>query len=107
MLSEMCIERWLTKSWVLLLVGLLTSGVFSCFAQEERPGFKDTPMLPGEKWHVHDPDRPYPPVVTPALRVFTRLRDVHPPTLLFFLMARTWRLGCPERMESWLAPAGR
>ena len=21
-------------------------------------GFKDTPILPGQKWHVHDPDRP-------------------------------------------------
>ncbi len=29
-------------------------------------GFKDTPMLPGLPWHVHDPDRPHPPVVTPA-----------------------------------------
>ena len=29
-------------------------------------GFKDTPMLPGNKWHVHDPDRPHPRVVTPG-----------------------------------------
>ncbi len=29
-------------------------------------GFKDTPMLPGLPFHVHDPDRPHPPVVTPA-----------------------------------------
>jgi hypothetical protein len=29
-------------------------------------GFKDTPMLPGGKWHVHDSDRPQPPVVKPA-----------------------------------------
>ncbi|HTA31467.1 MAG TPA: DUF1080 domain-containing protein [Candidatus Cybelea sp.] len=29
-------------------------------------GFKDTPMLPDGKWHVHDPDRPQPPVVTPG-----------------------------------------
>jgi hypothetical protein len=29
-------------------------------------GFKDTPVLPGLPWHVHDPDRPHPPVVTPA-----------------------------------------
>ena len=26
-------------------------------------GFTDTPMLPGMKWHVHDPDRPHPRVV--------------------------------------------
>jgi hypothetical protein len=29
-------------------------------------GFRDTPMLPGGKWHVHDPDRPAPRVVTPG-----------------------------------------
>jgi len=29
-------------------------------------GFTDTPMLPGMPWHVHDPARPHPPVVTPA-----------------------------------------
>ncbi len=28
-------------------------------------GYTDTPTLPGEKWHVHDPNRPQPPVVTP------------------------------------------
>ena len=29
-------------------------------------GFTDTPMLPGLPYHVHDPARPYAPVVTPA-----------------------------------------
>ena len=29
-------------------------------------GFKDTPMLPGLPYHVHDSDRPRPKVVTPA-----------------------------------------
>lgn len=29
-------------------------------------GFKDTPMLPGLPYHVHDSDRPHPRVVTPA-----------------------------------------
>src|SRR5262245_4525575 len=28
-------------------------------------GFKDTPMLPGLPYHVHDSDRPHPKVVTP------------------------------------------
>lgn len=27
-------------------------------------GFRDTPLIPGTKWHLHDPDRPQPPVVT-------------------------------------------
>jgi len=29
-------------------------------------GYTDTPMLPGNKWHVHDPNRPQPRVVTPG-----------------------------------------
>jgi hypothetical protein len=29
-------------------------------------GFQDTPMQPDGKWHVHDPARPQPPVVTPG-----------------------------------------
>jgi hypothetical protein len=29
-------------------------------------GFTDTPMLPGMPWHVHDPARPRPPIVTPG-----------------------------------------
>ncbi|HZU24562.1 MAG TPA: DUF1080 domain-containing protein [Bryobacteraceae bacterium] len=39
-------------------------------AQEQNHdlGFKDTPMLPGLPWHVHDPDRPHPPVVTPGAK---------------------------------------
>ncbi len=43
------------------------------WAQQQAPknpnpdlGFTDTPMLPGLPYHVHDPNRPHPPVVTPA-----------------------------------------
>jgi hypothetical protein len=34
---------------------------------EKIDGFRDTPMLPGGKWHLHDPDRPQPRVVTPGM----------------------------------------
>jgi len=27
-------------------------------------GYKDTPVIPGQPWHVHDPDRPHPRMVT-------------------------------------------
>ena len=30
-------------------------------------GYKDTPVLPWCGYHVHDPDRPAPPKVTPGL----------------------------------------
>jgi hypothetical protein len=30
------------------------------------PGYDDTPLLPGSKWHVHDPKRPQAPVITPG-----------------------------------------
>ena len=33
---------------------------------QEKPGFRDTPMLPDGKWLVHDSERPQPVVVTPG-----------------------------------------
>jgi hypothetical protein len=51
----------------LALASLLCSGIL--FAQQpEKPvvGYTDTPILPGLPWHVHDPDRPHPKVVTPG-----------------------------------------
>jgi len=41
---------------------------FAFIAQgdDQRPGYKDTPMLPGGLWRVHDSDRPWPEVVTPG-----------------------------------------
>ena len=35
-------------------------------AQVRREGYSNTPILPGQKWHVHDPDRPYPHEVLPG-----------------------------------------
>src|SRR5579872_3701908 len=37
-----------------------------CAQQEKRDGYKDTPLIPGQKWHVHDSDRPYPREVSPG-----------------------------------------
>ena len=47
------------------------AALFFCvvaFAQTQNSdwGYTDTPMLPGLPWHVHDPNRPIPPVVTPS-----------------------------------------
>jgi hypothetical protein len=53
-----------------LLVGgalvLALAGAESATADEPIDGFRNTPMLPGGKWHIHDPDRPQPRVVTPG-----------------------------------------
>lgn len=60
---------------ILSLLPLAVAGMFVAsalgVAQEQgkaRPhvGYKDTPMLPGGKWHVHDSDRPFPKVITPG-----------------------------------------
>lgn len=46
----------------------LTVIPFLASAQKPNPdlGFTDTPMLPGLPWHVHDSNRPHPPVISPG-----------------------------------------
>lgn len=39
---------------------------FAFAIQVKRDGYKNTPILPNQKWHVHDSDRPYPREVTPG-----------------------------------------
>lgn len=54
---------------ILLLCALLLApaALLANSLQEKHPtGYTDTPLLPGTKWHVHDPDRPPPAVVTPG-----------------------------------------
>ena len=46
----------------LLLTGVVSLATSRCLAAE---GYTDTPMQPDGKWHVHDPNRPKPRVVTP------------------------------------------
>lgn len=50
------------------LVAVLALSLAAWGQQKDKPklGYKDTPMLPGGKWHVHDGDRPQPAVVTPG-----------------------------------------
>jgi hypothetical protein len=51
-----------------IAVGLLLLAAAIVAQQTKLPdqGFTDTPILPGLKWHVHDPARPHPPVVAPG-----------------------------------------
>lgn len=36
---------------------------------DDQPGYRDTPVIPGQKWRVHDADRPRPKVVDPGNHV--------------------------------------
>ena len=58
----------------LFVVAVLFLTCAALRAEEPKPdapkphaeGYKDTPMIPGTDWHVHDSDRPQPRVVTPG-----------------------------------------
>ena len=50
--------------WAAAIAAAVAAG--SPVTAQEKPGFKDTPMLPDGKWQVHDSDRPHPTVVTPG-----------------------------------------
>lgn len=60
-MREEAVKRF---AWAAAAAVAVTAG--SPAAAQDKPGFKDTPVLPGGKWKVHDADRPYPSVVTPA-----------------------------------------
>jgi hypothetical protein len=48
------------------LAGAAALGVLTLNLCAAAPGFQDTPLLPGDKWHIHDGTRPQPQVVTPG-----------------------------------------
>jgi hypothetical protein len=50
----------------LAFILLTAAGVFGQQAVNHDLGYDDTPMLPGLPFHVHDPQRPHPSVVTPS-----------------------------------------
>ena len=52
-------------AWV-LLTAIVTFGQGAAPNVNHDLGYDDTPMLPGLPFHVHDPLRPHPPMVTPA-----------------------------------------
>lgn len=53
--------------WIALIVaGVTAASLGIAVVAQQREGYRDTPILPGQKWHVHDPDRPYPHEVTPG-----------------------------------------
>jgi len=59
--------------------GALSLSVAAAEGEKAPVGYTDTPMLPGAKWHVHDPDRPQPKVVTPG-KFSTKKKPGKPPS---------------------------
>lgn len=56
---------------VTLAVAALVATAQQSERRKERtspPGYDDTPVLPGQRWRVHDIDRPQPPLVRPGER---------------------------------------
>ena len=59
-------------SGLLMGTALIVVSIYAFAQNRQGPGvnndlgFTDTPMLPGLPYHVHDPARPYAPVVAPA-----------------------------------------
>jgi hypothetical protein len=50
---------------IVILFGPFTSSPEAADGQN-KIGYRDTPMLPGGQWHVHDSERPQPVAVTPG-----------------------------------------
>ncbi len=53
-----------TSTFSLLTLASLATAASA--ADGKGVGYQDTPIIPGTKWHVHDGERPQPPVVTPG-----------------------------------------
>jgi hypothetical protein len=54
------------KSTLSTTLLLLTLASAASAAEGKGVGYQDTPIIPGTKWHVHDGERPQPPIVTPG-----------------------------------------
>jgi hypothetical protein len=58
----------MNKSLLAVIITSLVGSIpaFAGIAPNGIDGYTDTPLLPGGKWHVHDPYRPQPRIVTPG-----------------------------------------
>ena len=53
----------------MILIAVLATGPISNLSATEKgkyPGYLNTPVITGQKWRVHDANRPQPPKVTPG-----------------------------------------
>ena len=70
-------RRTATALFSLPLAGLAAGLVWAA------EGYTDTPRQPNGKWHVHDPARPQPPVVTPG-KQFSQKADAPSDAVVLF-----------------------
>jgi hypothetical protein len=59
-------NKFMSLITAIIAIDLVAQAAGAAEAAKPSVGYTDTPMLPGGKWHVHDPDRPQPKVVTPG-----------------------------------------
>jgi hypothetical protein len=59
-------SRSILLPMTLLALTALALGAWAMPQDKPKLGYQNTPLLPGDKWHVHDGERPQPPVVTPG-----------------------------------------
>lgn len=65
-------------------IAALTAATLGAFAADQQGlGYKDTPMIPGTKWHVHDGDRPQPRIVT-APEKFSQMASAPSDAIVLF-----------------------
>ena len=58
------------RKTVLFIAGAMATCLSGAWIQQDhRDGYKDTPIIPGQTWHVHDSDRPYPTEVVPGSKL--------------------------------------
>jgi Domain of Unknown Function (DUF1080) len=96
-------KRLALAALVLTVTGSLGNG-----QDKPKVGYKDTPILPGDKWHVHDGDRPQPPVVNPGT-ASTQEQPGRPPSDAIVLFdgkdLSHWR-GTKDRPAAWKIDEG-
>lgn len=66
MLNRGVMNKFAVGVSIVLSAGLALAVFAADAAAPKKEGFKDTPMLPDGKWHVHDSDRPNPPIIAPG-----------------------------------------
>ena len=55
--------KLISQQFHFVLVGVVAAS-YTFAADQQNLGYKDTPLVPGTQWHVHDGDRPQPRIVT-------------------------------------------